>query len=224
MSVRHGHPPRDPQSADLSHNRTRVLVRARGIAPRPPTFRSRCGWPSPPSPSTGCGAHDTTASPPRGACHRPRGRGGRSRPGRRVREGGRPPAWAVALDARSSPSPQSSLDSSRAVRCRPLERPAPTGIAPADADRSPGRRAGRVRRRWRIRGWRRAGGRGSPEHREAPSRRPPRALGLEHGAADLHRPGARLAHGPEPRAQLNSHRPSAALPQRCAAVITSASR
>jgi hypothetical protein len=50
------------------------------------------------------------------------------------------------------------------------------------------------------------------------------ALGLDHGAADLHRPGARLAHGPEPRAQLNSHRPSAALPQRCAAVITSASR
>jgi hypothetical protein len=47
------------------------LVGARGIAPRPPTFRSQCGSPSRPSRSTGCGAHDAPAVPPRRTCHRP---------------------------------------------------------------------------------------------------------------------------------------------------------
>ena len=40
--------------------------RARGMAPRPPTFRPRCGPPNHPSPSTGCGAHDATVSPTAG--------------------------------------------------------------------------------------------------------------------------------------------------------------
>ena len=41
------------------------LVGARRIAPRPPgTCRSpECGWPSRPSPSTGCGAHDAPVLP-----------------------------------------------------------------------------------------------------------------------------------------------------------------
>ena len=42
----------------------RELVGARGMAPRPATFRSRCGSRSRRSPSTGCAAHDSSAPPP----------------------------------------------------------------------------------------------------------------------------------------------------------------
>ena len=43
-------------------SRLMTMVGARGIAPRPPTFRSRCASPSHRSPSTGCGAHDATVA------------------------------------------------------------------------------------------------------------------------------------------------------------------
>lgn len=46
------------------------LVGARGFAPPPPTFRSRCAWPSLPSLASGYGAHDETDVPPSPACHR----------------------------------------------------------------------------------------------------------------------------------------------------------
>jgi hypothetical protein len=51
--------------------RTDVLVGARGIAPRRPTFRSRCGSPSPRSHSTGSRAHDSPHPPPRRTRNRP---------------------------------------------------------------------------------------------------------------------------------------------------------
>ena len=47
------------------------VVGARGIAPRPATFRSRCGSPRRQYRSTGCGAHDAPAVPPLRARHRP---------------------------------------------------------------------------------------------------------------------------------------------------------
>ena len=48
-----------------------VLVGARGIAPPPTTFRSRCASPSRQSHGTGSRVHDQTAVPPRRARHGP---------------------------------------------------------------------------------------------------------------------------------------------------------
>jgi hypothetical protein len=67
---------------------THHMVGARGIAPRPPTFRSRCASPSRRSRASGSGAHDATVPLLRRARHRARGsRGGGpcSRPARRRR-------------------------------------------------------------------------------------------------------------------------------------------
>ncbi len=79
------------------------VVGARGIAPPPTTFRSRCASPSRRCPSTWSAAHDATAVPPRRARHRPGGRGGRRSPRRRIGEGGRPPPRPVALDREAPP-------------------------------------------------------------------------------------------------------------------------
>lgn len=82
------------------------LVGARGIAPPPTTFRSRCASPSRRSRSTGCGPHDATASP-RWRCHRSRSRCRRRRPRHRIGEGGGPPPGAVALDRQAPPGERS---------------------------------------------------------------------------------------------------------------------
>ena len=118
------------------------LVGARGIAPPPTTFRSRCGSPSRRSRTTGSGAHDAPARPRLRTRHRPRGRRGRGRSGRRVGEGGRPPPRPVALDREAPPGEravQGGGGDDRAARVDP--RTAAAGAGHRVVCASSGRRA-----------------------------------------------------------------------------------
>jgi hypothetical protein len=101
-----------------------LMVGARGIAPPPTIFPSRCASPSFQSLVTWSEAHDATVvAPPRRTRHGPRGRRRSRGPRCRVGEGGRPPPGPVVGRAAAEDRARVRLQERRVVLVRsvPLE-------------------------------------------------------------------------------------------------------